>query len=497
MIRERWWWAGLVMAGVVMWMLGIYRLDPDFGWHLKVGEILLTEGIPATDPFSYTMPSFPWVDHGRVTDMAMAWLYPRVGMTGLAGLAAVVVLAAVVIVVPGTLRGWSAAFGWLALAIFVPRAGVRPQVEDWLFVAILVRLLWQRQGWRKWRWVVPVIFAIWANLHGGWPAGLVIVGVWLAAGWGETVLGGEKVRMREVAKDLAVWGMSAATGMNPYGFRLWEEVWLTVSDTNLRWNIAEWNPFFLNFELGFGMLAVWLVALWRIAGKNLGWSKVAVVGILGLAGAASLRNQGLLAITVIPVGAELTRAFWDKLKGDRVRERRTKVFLRVVLVVVGMAAGVGIGEGMWQIATGGGEKFYPAEAARYVAENKVEGRLLAEYGWGGYLIWKLPERKLFIDGRMPSWRWEAPEGESSWAFEEYLRVERGEWEEVFAKYGVEAVMWPVARQSWLENAVHDLMVKVGWEKTGGGKRGLVKSLTEKGWREIYRDGTAVVLVGPK
>src|SRR3989344_2019952 len=106
MIRERWWWAGLVMAGVVMWMLGIYRLDPDFGWHLKVGEILLTEGIPATDPFSYTMPSFPWVDHGRVTDMAMAWLYPRVGMTGLAGLAAVVVLAAVVIVVPGTLRGW-------------------------------------------------------------------------------------------------------------------------------------------------------------------------------------------------------------------------------------------------------------------------------------------------------------------------------------------------------------------------------------------------------
>src|SRR3989344_2416597 len=204
MIRERWWGAGLVRGGVVMWMLGIYRLDPDFGWHLKVGEILLTEGIPATDPFSYTMPSLPWVDHGRVTDMAMAWLYPRVGMTGLAGLAAGVGVAAGGVVGAGALRGGA----------------------------------------------------------GG------------AGGGGETVLGGEKVRMREVAKDLAVWGMSAAaTGMNPYGFRLWEEVWLTVSDTNLRWNIAEWNPFFLNFELGFGMLAVWLVALWRVGGENFGWGK--------------------------------------------------------------------------------------------------------------------------------------------------------------------------------------------------------------------------------
>jgi hypothetical protein len=34
---------------------GIIYLDPDFGWHLQAGEMILHSGFPQNDPFSYTM----------------------------------------------------------------------------------------------------------------------------------------------------------------------------------------------------------------------------------------------------------------------------------------------------------------------------------------------------------------------------------------------------------------------------------------------------------
>ena len=32
-------------------------------------------------------------------------------------------------------------------------------------------------------------------------------------------------------------------------------------------------------------------------------------------------------------------------------------------------------------------------------EQGIQGRVLNEYAWGGYLIWQAPEYKTFIDGR--------------------------------------------------------------------------------------------------
>jgi hypothetical protein len=38
-------------------------LDPDFGWRVKTGELILQRGIPKIDWYSFTMPDFPWIDH--------------------------------------------------------------------------------------------------------------------------------------------------------------------------------------------------------------------------------------------------------------------------------------------------------------------------------------------------------------------------------------------------------------------------------------------------
>ena len=47
---------------------------------------------------------------------------------------------------------------------------------------------------------------------------------------------------------------------------------------------------------------------------------------------------------------------------------------------------------------------YPLGAVKYLHENPIEGNMFNEYNWGGFLIWQYPEKKVFIDGRMPSWK---------------------------------------------------------------------------------------------
>ena len=44
-------------------------LDPDFGWHLKTGELILERGVPKIDWYSFTMPDFLWIDHEWLTDV--------------------------------------------------------------------------------------------------------------------------------------------------------------------------------------------------------------------------------------------------------------------------------------------------------------------------------------------------------------------------------------------------------------------------------------------
>ena len=53
--------------------------DPDFGWHVRTGELILQEGVPQQDWYSYTMPDFHWIDHEWLTDVLMYKVYSIYG----------------------------------------------------------------------------------------------------------------------------------------------------------------------------------------------------------------------------------------------------------------------------------------------------------------------------------------------------------------------------------------------------------------------------------
>jgi hypothetical protein len=77
---------------------------------------------------------------------------------------------------------------------------------------------------------------------------------------------------------------------------------------------------------------------------------------------------------------------------------------------------------------------YPDGAVAYMRAHQIHGRLFHEWVWGGYLIWRAPEFKVFIDGRGD------PYGANG-VFKDYLAATAGDNPEaVLDKYRVEYVL---------------------------------------------------------
>jgi hypothetical protein len=107
----------------------------------------------------------------------------------------------------------------------------------------------------------------------------------------------------------------------------------------------------------------------------------------------------------------------------------------------------------------------PLEAADYLQDAGLPGRMFNSYNWGGYLIWRLyPDQPVFVDGRTDLYAL------NSQVLEDYSRVhwQRPGWQAIFDKYGIGYVVT---------------------ERTGLLDVGLAG---EPGWEQVHSDEVAVV-----
>src|SRR5258706_3697142 len=132
MLKKHWFFFTAALIFAIFWISTNSGLDPDFGWHYKMGELIAKSGIPATDPFSYSMSYYPFVDHEWLTNMAIFRLYPNLGLDGLALIAAAISFLAFLLPALFAQKKYVIVpfiFSTLAL---LPFLGIRPQVQSWL-----------------------------------------------------------------------------------------------------------------------------------------------------------------------------------------------------------------------------------------------------------------------------------------------------------------------------------------------------------------------------
>lgn len=402
---------GLIIAGVLVLVVTAFQngiTDPDTWWHLATGRYIVESGaIPHQDVFSWTAAGQPWVTHEWLAEVFFYLGYLAGGFWGVLFL--LLFFAALLLVFYWkllSLENWSfpvAALSVLAVGeMLYPFIEIRPQVLSYLLFVVFLYVLYLFPQRKNYLLVLPFLSALWANSHGSFPLGPVLVALYISCGWPKIT--GERIANHPLdsaqrKKLVLVFILClAAIAFNPNGLKLFLYPLGTVGESLMVDNIQEWlspnfhNPYnqlFLIYHLGTFLILVLTARKLQLFDLLLFLSF----------GTAAFVHARFIAYALL-VNGLLWARYLQPLPGSKPSLARVKVALiPLLLILYGVVLAF---KAPPQTAIDyrftPKEKF-PVEALAYLKEHPLKGRMLNDYGWGGYLIWNRPEEKVFIDGR--------------------------------------------------------------------------------------------------
>lgn len=394
------------------------RLDPDFGWHLQAGNYFRQNGLPKNDVFSYTASNFPWINHEWANDLLVSFVYGLADYLGLAIIFATLWTLALFIAAPRA-RLITLLVGVSALA---PYVGVRALAWSALFLSVLLWLCNHKQ--KRILYLIPLLIFIWANFHGGFVVGLAV----LAYFW---------VLKRKLVWFYLLWVSVLASFINFYGLEIYAEVWRTVTDREVHGQITEWARASI-YSSSIVFVSLWATGFWLFEkGRLQKWYSLPV--LFFVASLATTRHFTLFVIVSIKnLDNYISRFLNESLKqGRSPHSKQTKKALVLILSLNLVITLIAVNWSLFSVNQNR-EKNFPAQAVEYIKTNPCNGNIFNSYDFGGYLIWKLPGQKVYIDGRMPIWRDENGQKYFSTYFE-VLQSPQKRYEQ-FTKYDIKCVL---------------------------------------------------------
>lgn len=463
-------------------MLGanLFHRDGDLGRHIRLGRSVIDNGVlPTVDIYSHTMTGGHMIPHEWLSQTIFASTERFFGFDGIG------ILTAVVCALPwfilyrymvrrGVLVWIAVSLSLLGAAASVIHWATRPHIFTWLFVVLWVVLLDDmRRGKRHQAWVLIPLMVVWANTHGAFIVGFLILGTYLVG----SVLDAKKTegsqgfgRDFSLARRYGVLlvGTFAASLFNPDGLATIINGFAYTREDFLLQFTREYNSPDFHSPLLWPFLGLLLLTVllsfrwtWTAALLTVSWTAFAL---------HSFRNIPLYALVVIPIiGAAATS--WAQARTKQPRVTRFGEFARVerhamggaVAVVVVLIAAVVLARSPGSDLEFS-ETYFPIDALSAIGDPPGD-HVFNEFHWGGYLEFCcFPDIPVFIDGQTDYY--------GSAITEQYDATIKGgaEWRQVFGEYAVDWVLIPPGV-------------------------GLAQVLTEAdGWTETYRDDVAVVFV---
>ncbi|MGD0651462.1 MAG: hypothetical protein ABSA97_10045 [Verrucomicrobiia bacterium] len=468
-IVRRWW---LPSLGVMLWLVFFWGVsyspwrvrlisaDGDAGLHWRLGSWMSEHGeVIRVDSFSYTRPegvvvSKEWLSEllwgaagrcwgwngivfvaGLLIATTLYLLYRQMETEGTDGLTATLLVLTAALACSLHWLARPLLFTHLLVVVFnwLLRGFERRRVPEWVLFASLVPLM-----------------GLWANLHGAFPVGLVLIGVYVAGDSGKAVQGQPGGWRRAVVLG-ALWLLCGmATLANPNGWRLHQMIIYYLRRPEFVGGVSEFlaPDFHAAYMWGFeAQLLVLAVVLLVMRGQ---WeaTEILLVIVWGYFALHSVRNVPIFGLVVAPIcaghirrylqeGASGRGAQWyRRLAGDITSVSLASDGRVWIGLVVAMVLLLESGKLLKQVEPL--PSAFPVGAVRFLREHPEvgRGRMFNPDHWGGYLLLEMPERKVFLDSRHEFYGTEL--------LADYRRVVEGEpeWLETLTKYQVEWTLMP-------------------------------------------------------
>jgi uncharacterized integral membrane protein len=368
----------------------------------------------------------------------------------------------------------------LAAFASIPTWGVRPQTFSFLLVSVLLWLLERsdRNPRLVW-WTVPISL-FWANLHASYPLGIGLVLLWLIGHCLERKLGFEQSdQIRSSLRQLALALLFSVlvVVLNPNGMRLYSYPLETLRSGSIQGRIAEWSSpdFHRGMFAPFLVLLLAVVVAPAVSGMKLSPRKLLFLCFSAYAALHSNRFIPIFALVATPILAEQVNTWlesrrWDRILGTKSATATWKGSLNAtILVVLGIVACVHI-QRIVRFQPLAEAAAFPAAAVAFLAQQKAASPVFNSYDWGGYLIWKLPDEPVFIDGRSDLYGDEF--------IEQHINTYNltGNWKQDLERWKIATVIVPVdsplgaalsTSRAW-QLVFHDSQAAI-WQAPGGSK----------------------------
>lgn len=437
-------------------------MDPDLGWHLRCGQLILDkQGLCSQNTFSSLMSGYQWPNHRWLYQIILFFLWQHFGLWGLTIFNAIVVtsiftifnlaiknyqLEKKVAIIIISFLGWGVFY-----------FGIRNQLFGiFYFCLLLLSLLKTNVIPHRF---IPLIFLFWANTHGSVIIGLIFLLFF---------------SIKNLKKIFSCFIFSfLATLINPLGIKIYQDAWRHFSVVNLGNLIAEWVPSHPWKQIVILASSILLIS---ISQKTL-WPLLISFSFLGL---RARRNLPLFLILFFALFFEnffFKKWFQPWLKKQSLR-KDLAFFTSLLILFYGLFIRLPKTiktNSSWQNFCQDSNQTYPCEAINFLKNQPEKGNIFNRYEWGGFLIWQLPEYKVFVDGRMPAWPVPSDISQDGTVspytiYLETLQTQPG-WQETLDKYNM----------SWIlisPGTFMDLKLKPNPENFG--------------WSEAYRNKNSVI-----
>ena len=409
--------------------------DDDVFWHLATGRYVLQTGhVPSTDIFGYITQGQTWMPFEWGWDVLTYSIYSLTGYNGLSILRTLLlfVVFGVFLLI---LRKFKVNYVLSIVSLFVlafaimDRLTPRPHLMSYVFFSLVLMVIIQYRYFKrdnyKILYFLPLIFLVWANMHMGIIAGMLLFGIFVASEmisfYFPLKFSSKEIRPLNKAEivrlALIIVACILVMLINPNGFETYVYAYQHTKMKMLE-TVNEWmSPFSERYTDNFvsylykGFLFAGLLILYYSAKRKDLFSGLLYI-IFAVYSVRAMRFTVdyvliLFCFTIIMFDYLLNKIKSLKFKNFITNSAVPKYIISVALLILVIPvnnSNLYLSFLKYYRITGFGinSDFIPTQMFDFIEKNKITEigeRPFNHFGTGGFLIWNFPNAKNFIDSR--------------------------------------------------------------------------------------------------
>lgn len=458
----------------------ITAYNQDLGRHLLTGQIIVqTFSVPEINLFSYTYPTFTFINHHWGSEVVFYLIKSLSGNVGLFILSLFIIGTACTVIFLYSARKTASIplvfVALLYLRILFERTDLRPELFSFLFLSLMVTILYSfhRKFTRFIYFLIPLQL-LWVNMHIYFPIGLLITLLFLV----DEVILHRKNLLNTHTKTLffVFLAMGGITLLNPhflegalYPLKVFQNYGYTIEENQtpfLLQSLGFLKPSFFYLEISLALLFVSLFISWKKT-FIIDWLLSIVFTIIAL---SAVRNFPLFVFaTFIPASLAFNRALEPIMKWMK---SRPPIYLLTLWLLL-------LSFFIWQVKTihsliplQYGVEEGGKNALDFAISHNIKGPIFNNFDIGSYIEYRLyPQEKVFIDGRPEAYP-------ASFIQDTYIKMQEDP-----------ALFNKVAQQYHFNSIIFSHTDQTPW-----GEQFIKSIISNSSWSTVYLDSTMIILV---